>query len=99
MVREGGEFCLAAGRVARSVVQLWLISLIFGGCTGGSAEVDEVREVDAGLTAIELSVLGFEDVSQWTLEHVSKMTDSVTSRKPITFRQGSTDGTSADLPS
>lgn len=67
MVREGGEFCLAAGRVARSVVQLWLISLIFGGCTGGSAEVDEVREVDAGLTAIELSVLGFEDVSQWTL--------------------------------
>lgn len=51
----------------RPIVGLWLFSLTLSGCTGEQAEVDEVRELNAALTATELSVLGFEDVSQWSV--------------------------------
>jgi FkbM family methyltransferase len=81
--------------VSHSIVNLQQTNRTF------EAPVRRLKNVmaDEGHEKLSLLKLDVEGAEYRILEHVSKMTDSVTSRKPITFRQGSTDGTSADLPS
>lgn len=81
--------------VSHSIVNLQQTNRTF------EAPVRRLKNVmaDEGHEKLSLLKLDVEGAEYRILEHVSKMTNSVTSRKPITFRQGSTDGTSADLPS